>query len=79
MTNTTATATAHPITEDPRFNESGTMAYRGLKDLCREHFGNETAAALGLRAIDLHNQGWRPSDAIRKAIGEHLAFTGWPT
>lgn len=72
MTNTTATPT-HPLTEDPRFNESGTMAYREIKNLLREHLGDEVAASLGLQSGGLANQGWRPSDALRHVTRAYLA------
>lgn len=61
------------VTTDPRFNETGTGAYREIKSALRDHLGQDTAAALGLESQGLVNQGWRPSDALRKCTRDHLA------
>lgn len=66
--------TTTDITADPRFQTSGTGAYYRLKDLAREHLGDDAANSISARATFLCNTDqWRPSDAIRQAIREHVA------
>lgn len=72
-TTSTTTETEQALTtfiESEAFNLTGFKAHAQIANALRNTVDLEVAQPIISRGFNLHNDGWRPSDAIRKAILE---------
>lgn len=67
------TTTENMIKNDPRYRAAGVGANDRIDELLREHLSPAEVTSIHLRRNDLMSGNpWRPSDALRQAVAEHL-------